>query len=411
MFNKGEFIEAKTINPGSKRKFSFAEILVFLLISGQIALYSVMWFSLLKDPSLKTMDFIIFYGTGRLIRAGEYTQIYDLETETNIQREIVGSTYEDPLIFNHPPHLTPFLALIASDDFVRAYIYWAAAGLLVVLACMELIRRYLLHSGWNTRSAWLGALGSITFFPIFISLLDGQDVVYSLIGLLVWMFALLKRDELYAGLGLAFATLSPTIAGALGLPLLASRRRAGLWFVAGTLGLAVYSLLLVGANGIMDLLDLFRLSSQGRFYGFNWSVMYNLLGLLVRAFPGLNIETIKSIAWIAAALSIFSMCILWWNKRDHLDIKHIGIAVVLGTFTAPHLYLHGLSYLLLPLVGIITILHARGNKTIALVLIPLISSMLVVVLFLIPAWNHAAYYLLMAALVIGFVLLKLPTTE
>lgn len=393
-----------------KWNFSFAEILAFMLISGQIALYAFMWFRLLGDPSLKTMDFVSFYAVGRLIRAGEYESIYDFESEAVIQRQVAGEGYQDPLIFNHPPHVTPLLALIARDDYVRTYVYWSALRLLVLLACGELIRRYLIRSGWETLPAWLGALGGITFFPIFISLLGGQDTVFTLTGLLVWMFAMLKGKEISAGLGLAFATLSPTIAGALALPLFASRRRAGLWFIMGSFFITLYSFLLVGVQGLKDLLGLLRISSQGEYYGFDWSGMYNLLGFVVRVFPNLNIESARSIAWGAVAISILAMCALWWNKRSRLRAEHIGIAVTLGALTSPHLNLHALSYLLLPLLGIITILYGRGNKTIALILIPVISTVLLIVLFLIPSWNFASYYLLMLAMLFGFTVIKSSTT-
>lgn len=393
-----------------KRNFSFAEILAFLLISGQIALYGFMWFRLLKDPSLKTMDFISFYAVGRLIRADEYGQIYDFESEAVVQQQLVGGDYESPLIFNHPPYVTPLLGLIASDDYVRAFIYWSVIRLLALLACEELIRRYLIRSGWENLPAWLGALGGITFFPIFISLLGGQDTVFTLTGLLVWMLALLKGEEISAGLGLAFASLTPTIAGALALPLFAARRRAGLWFLAGMLGLAGYSFLLVGTQGIMDFLALLGTSSQGSHYGINWSAMYNLLGMLARALPNPDIEILRSIAWVFSGLSIFSISIFWWNKAGRLSARHIGIAVVLGTFTSPHLHLHGLSFLLLPLLGLITIFHDRGNKKAALILIPIVSSILVIILFLLPAWSFSSYYLLMGAMLIGFAALK-PSTK
>lgn len=389
-----------------KRRFSFAEILAFLLISGQIALYVFMWFRLLGDSSLKTMDFVSFYGTGRLIRAGEYEKIYDFESEAVVQHQVVGGDYDNPLIFNHPPHVTPLLALIASDDYVNAYVYWSALRLLVLAACVELIRRHFLRCGWAKLHAWLGALGGVTFLPIFIGFLGGQDTVFSLIGLLIWMLALLNGWEVFAGLGLAFATLTPTIAGALALPLFASRRRAGLWFIVGSLGLALYSLLLVGVQGLKDFLSLLQTSSQGSSYGFSWIGMYNLLGFLVRTFPNLNIETSRLIAWVAIFISILILCVFWWNQGEQINIKHIGIAVILGTLTSPHLNLHGLSYLLLPLLSIITILYSGNNKALALILIPLISTVLLLILFFIPIWNFSVYYLLMFAILFYLVVVK-----
>ena len=122
-------------NSNRLHKFSFAEILAFLLISGQVALYAFMWLRLLGDPSLKTMDFVSFYAVGRLIRDGEYRQIYNFESEAAIQSNLVGGSYDKPLVFNHPPHVTPLLGLTASDDYVRAYIGWSGIRLLVLLAC------------------------------------------------------------------------------------------------------------------------------------------------------------------------------------------------------------------------------------------------------------------------------------
>lgn len=388
-----------------RRKIAPAEILFILLISGQFALYGFMWFRLLGDSSLKTMDFISFYGTGRLIRAGEYGRIYDIEAEALVQRRVAGPAYDQPLIFNHPPHITQLLALIAGDDYTRAYIYWTGAGLLAALAGAVLIYRFLLSSKWEPRLALFGAVGSMTYLPIFIGLLIGQDTIYSLLGLLVWMFALLKQDDAFAGLGLALATLSPTIAGALALPLLVSRRRAGLWFIVGVLVLGVYGFALVGFQGAMDFLHLLQLSSQGTYYGLNWNSMYNLLGFLLRAFPNWSSDSVRAVSWVASVGSIFLLCVLWWNQREKVSLRLIGLAVTLGVFTAPHLHLHGLSYLLLPLVGTAATLHARGNKTLALLFIPAVSSVLILFLFLLPAWNTTAYYLLMFALLSGFVAL------
>jgi hypothetical protein len=355
---------------------------------------------------LKTMDFVSFYGTGRLIRAGEYEKIYDFESEAVVQRQVFGADKKTILIFAHPPHITPLLAVIASEDYILAYIYWTALRLCFAFVCVELIRRYLLRSGWAVHSALLGALGCGTFFPVFISLLGGQDTIFTLLGLLIWMFALLKGEEMVSGLGLAFATLSPTAAGALALPLFVSRNRASLWFMVGLLGLAVYSFLLVGTKGIIDFLYLLNLNSLGVGYGINWSSMYNLLGLLVRAFPNLNIETARNITWTVAALSILVLCFFWWNKKENLSIQHIAIAVVLSTISSPHLHLHALSILLLPFLGIITILYERGNKPIAITLIPAISTALVILIFFFPVWNFTAFYLLMFALLFYLVVVK-----
>lgn len=392
------------------QKKYLVKTLFIALISIQIFLYAFMWFRLLNDPSIKTMDFISFYTTGRLIRAGEYHQIYNLDAQTLVQNQVTV-TDSSPLIFAHPPHLIPLLALIANDNYVSAYVSWTVLSLLVLLICMKLIHQFLLHQKWDTTSAWFGAIGCITFFPLFISLLGGQDSVYTVLGLLFWMFGLLKRKEITAGLGLALATLSPTIAGALALPLFASRRRASIWFVTGMLFFALYSFLLLGYQGIKDFIYLLDVNSEAQVYGLDWSKMYNLFGLLIRSFPNANEEMIRIIAWSVAGISILMMCLWWWKKGEEINISQIGIAVLLGTFTAPHLYLHGLSYLLLPLLGIMVLLYETGKQTIALLLVPIISTGLIIILLLIPNWDFNIYYLLMLALFLGFLFLGNKTAN
>lgn len=278
-------------------KFSFFEMFLLVLIFSQGVFYIFMWSQLLSNPLLKTMDFISLYGTGRLIREGNYQLIYNYDAEADVQRQVVGDKDYSPLIFNHPPHVTPLLGLIANRNYVLAYIYWSILRLLVLLLCTEMIRRSFLQLGWKARDAILGALGYVVFFPVFISLLGGQDTIFTLTGLLIWMFALLRMQDVKAGMGLAFATLTPTVAGAVALPLLVSRRKAGVWFFLGVSILAVYGFLLVGKDGSLEFLNLLKTSSEGVYYGINWEAMFNFLGLLLRAFPLLGLDLVKLIAW------------------------------------------------------------------------------------------------------------------
>ncbi|MBL8090949.1 MAG: DUF2029 domain-containing protein [Anaerolineales bacterium] len=386
-----------------KQKISWVEVLALALISVQIFLYTFMWLRLLNDPSIKTMDFISFYTTGRLMRMGEYQQIYNLDSQALIQNQIIGES-SAPLIFAHPPHLNFLLAFIANENYVSSYMVWSLFNMFVLLICAALIKNFFIKLNWDVRSAWLGAMASITFFPTFISILGGQDTVYTLLGLLLWMFGLLNAKEMKAGFGLALATLSPTIAGALTFPLFASQRRAGIWFVIGILLLTLHAFLLLGLQGIKDFIHLLGINSEAQVYGLDWSKMYNLLGLLIRSFPNADTNLIRTIAWSVAGISIFVICIWWWKKD--ITVKHIGIAVLLGTFTAPHLYLHGVSYLLLPLLGMMVLLHEVGKQTVALLLAPMISTLLIIILLLIPNWDFHIYYLLMLALFLGFIFLK-----
>lgn len=109
-------------------------------------------------------------------------------------------------------------------------------------SCFGMARRYRFYFVFSNLSKFLG----------------GQDTIFSLFGVLVWMIALLDNGDKEAGLGLALATLTPTVAGMLSIPFLFSRFRAGKWFILGTIVLGIYTIALVGVNGIIKFLALFK---------------------------------------------------------------------------------------------------------------------------------------------------------
>ncbi|MFN3492600.1 MAG: hypothetical protein ACK40V_10315, partial [Anaerolineales bacterium] len=146
------------------KAISITQALAFLLISAQTAIYVFMWLGLLNNPSIKTMDFISFYTAGRLMRMGAYQQIYNLDSQALIQNQIIGETFA-PLIFAHPLHLNFLLAFIASKDYVSSYKVWSLLNVFVLLVGVNLIKRFFIKLNWDVRFAWLGAIGSITFFP------------------------------------------------------------------------------------------------------------------------------------------------------------------------------------------------------------------------------------------------------
>jgi hypothetical protein len=388
----------------TRAKFpSLAVLVAVLLISGQIALYAFMWVRLLSDPSLKTMDFISFYTAGRIARQGQYSQLFNLDTQRTVQHMIVAAdAFPGGVnLSQHPPYLAPLLSLLAVDDFVQAYVLWTAVRVVVMIICGVLIWRFLLGRGWRPLRAILAALASLLFFPFFLGLLGGQDTAFIVLGLLLWMFGLVEKREVRAGFGLALASLSPLIVAALGPPLLAARRKAGLWFILSMGLLGLYSLALIGLQGGRDFVSLMGLSSQGEGYGLNQPKMYNLLGLLLRSLPASSVELSRLISWAAFGLSIILLVILWWNRRENLKIEHVGIAVVISVFTLPHLHAHALSYLLLPLLASITLLHERGHQTLAMLLIPLTSTLALLSIFMDSEINFAVYYALMLALIVG----------
>ena len=361
------------------------------------------WINLLKDPELNGIDFVSFYTAGRIAQSGDYAHLYDLEAQNAVQNKLFPpDTFAGGVnLSQHPPYLAPILSLITSDDYLKSYIVWSAVLSGMLLFCGFIIYKYLLSEGWDRISAILCAANSICFYPVLLSILKGQDTVFILFGLLFWMSGLLQGKEMQSGFGLALSTLSPPIAGALALPTLTSRHRAGLWFCVAFFVLSLLSLGLVGFKGAIDFLHLLLVSSQGQGYALNPSKMFNFLGLMLRSFPTLNLDLVHTLAWIVTILSLLVTGWLWWKKGNQLSADHIGLLVVLALFTSPHLHSHSLSILLLPLLGVSIYLWKCDNRLAqiaAVTLIPICSLGMEASNIAGESGLYAFTYLLMAAL-------------
>jgi hypothetical protein len=352
-------------------------------------------------------DFLGFYSSGRVARAGELGRLYDVDAQYAIQRAVNGPDFSPDFtsLSQHPPILAPLLAAIAGDDYVTAYIRWTVVLILVLIGCATVVAKWLIAAGWERRTAIISSINGICFYPVFLSVVQGQDTAFILLGLLIWMLALLQHRELLAGSGLAMATLSPQIAGTLALPLIASRRPAAWWFCVVVSLLTLYCLALIGGQGARDFLNLLLSSAQGQGNGvlINQADMFNFLGLLLRSAPDLDPEMARMLAWGGVLFSTSLMCRLWWGKGIRLTANHIGLAVVLGVFTSPHLHSHSLSLLLLPLLTLMSNLWNRGGfgQIAALVSLPVCSWLMLFGHFAGGPWFYRAAYALMMVLAGG----------
>lgn len=375
--------------------------LILLLLSFQFSAYILIWAQLLDDPSLKGMDFISFYTAGKIFDLGLYNQLFDLDLQKQVQWEIVSpDTFSGGVnLSQHPPYLAPLLGLVIVDDFLTSYIRWSLVRLIVCAVIWYSVYVFLLQRGWRKDHAVLYGLAFILFFPFFLGWLGGQDTAFILLGILMWVLGLLNGQDKKAGAGLALASLSPLVPFVLSIPMMLSRWKAGAWFVVSMIGLAVYSLLMIGFEGGRQFIDLMLLSSQGEGYGLNQTQMYNLLGLLLRGLPDSFHDIARLTSWIFFALVILVSSWFWHRHRDTLRIEHIALTVLVSTFVLPHLHIHGLSYLLIPALAHALLVYEKGREFEALCFLPVFSVIMLIASFVAPPFlNYGLYYFFMAYL-------------
>src|SRR5208282_372646 len=135
-------------------------------------------------------DFTIYYMSGRLLREGRASALYNLAVQYQTQLQFARVPIrQGPLPYNHPPFEALLFVPFAFLKYWPAYLIWTALNLIMLAASVVLLRRFQkirdLHPG-------LLVLGTLAFFPLMNGLLQGQDAIL-LLFLAVLALAALDR--------------------------------------------------------------------------------------------------------------------------------------------------------------------------------------------------------------------------
>jgi len=278
---------------------------------------------------------MIYYAAGRL----PLSDLYNIEAQRELETRVAGSPLPvkgGVLPFNHTPIFVPLLHLLVNDDYAASYLRWTALLWLAAFVCAFLVFRM-------TGDAAL-AFAAGSFYPLFTYIQQAHDTVFLLLGVLLCAHLLSLRKDLLAGIALSLTTLKPHFAIFLAVPLIV-RPKAFASFCAASAVLALYSVLLVGTEGVSQFLTLLRISAGGEMFGVRPLTMFNFLGLMERA--GASPEVARPIAWVIFLLAAISVLVLW--KRDPLN-PPFAVTMLLAIFTSPHLLGHDLALLLVSFV-------------------------------------------------------------
>jgi hypothetical protein len=270
-----------------------------LLIASAI-LIQLIWYGIavgqrMLHPVLyKQTDFSIFYTAGRIADTGRYDLIYDIETQRVTRQEFLSVPLQTTQVlpFNHPPLFVPLMQIIADGNYLASYWRWVAVLIVFLVATMIVFNQLLREEKMEAGPRWLLIITSVLFYPLFVSFFRGQDTVIVLLGVMLWMYGLVTGRA-----GLALAVLRPQIALMLAFPFLFKRGRVWWWFCGIASLFALYSLLLVGLNGVRDYFLMIGISAQGQGFEINQQAMLNLTGLILRLFPHVNMDILHLATW------------------------------------------------------------------------------------------------------------------
>jgi hypothetical protein len=386
------------------KKLDLHRVLLFAGGMSLILVYLLSWVDVITDPVQRTgSDFIAFYAAGK--NMVEYTPAaaYDLPYLKTQEESVIGFKIADQDVnpFVHPPFILPILWLVAYFDYIPAFYMWAAFMLIAcVLSAQIAVKSFAPVENVDRIALWMGVF---LFFPLFISLVNGQDSAVLLLGAMIWYYGLVHHSDKTAGLGLALTTIRPQIALLLAIPFFfnASRRNVWWWFCLGGAILVSISILIIGVEGAQNFLSILSVSASGEGYKINEIAMVNLIGLIKRLLPGLDATVIRTIGWAGSLTSLITLSLIW--KYAHaITGRLISLAVIMAIFTSPHLHYHDLALLVIPLLvathRLITTQKAI-KKSASLLL--MCASFVLLFTYSIPQLKYAVVYLIELA-VLGF---------
>lgn len=306
---------------------TISKLIAIILTVLVLKVYADAWPSF----DLYKADFAAFYSTALLWREGQPS--YDAVKACELQKAIGVPSC---MATFHPPILLPLTATVVNDNYVASYWRWCAALLLLVLLCAVPV--YAL-----THRDAIKTIALLCFFPVFRGVLQGQDTVVVLFAILLCVLFLKRGKDLLAGVALGLTVLRPPLAIAFGIAFLFSRRKAFVSFCVTASTLAVFSFLLVGAQGFRDIISTAILSANGAHTSTHQQEMFNLVGIFVRA--GLRPEW----AWPMFLAAIIGVAILW--RKRGVTHSTFALAMIAFLLTSPHLHSHDLALLVIPLIA------------------------------------------------------------
>jgi hypothetical protein len=331
--------------PGRSRLRS----LLLLALLAMLAMHAWVFLSLRQEVRQGYPDFTALYAGGECVLKGLGPQLYQSQTQAQLQRGFAVTIRQGPLPFTHPPFEAALFAPLALLSYSTAFWIWNALSGLALLGFVLLLRPSIPRlRAWSEALPFLAGLA---FFPVFICLLQGQDSLLLLLLLGLAFVAMKGGREFLAGICLGLALFRFQLA----LPVMAVvlvRRRWRLLggFALSAAALAGISAALVGWRQLWSYpLQLLQISQAQAAAAMNPKNMPNLRGMIAGLAGDGNFA---HVLLAAASLALLAWAAGKWHaqaRRPGFDLG-FGLTVVVAVLVSYHLMAHDLSVLLLPLL-------------------------------------------------------------
>lgn len=326
-------------------------LLLFLLLASLIFFLETQFSAISRGT-----DFPDFYCASRMLIEGHGAQLYDVDLQRQYQARYaqrVGTLYI------HPPFETVVYLAVAWLPLKQAYLLWCVLNVaLLAFVVHRAQRENLVPWNWN-----IVFVASLTFAPVLLCLLQGQDSILLLV-LVTLAFAALRRQKRFAAgcwLGLGLFKFQLVLPIALVLAMQKGRSRFARGFLLVALALTGISAAISGWSVLSAYPKFLLHLHEQQFAGVTPQAMANFRGLASLIFSRSSFLIASLIAFSTTA---FVVAVLVWqmlqpppqnpsDSRAAVNWQRFDWAfaatVLFALLASYHLNPHDLSLLLLPI--------------------------------------------------------------
>ncbi|TMC99257.1 MAG: DUF2029 domain-containing protein [Chloroflexi bacterium] len=315
---------------------------------GSLLFWVGYWFTFVRSD-LQGPDFFSFYSGAKLYVLKGGSAVYDLALQKQYELQVIPHAPDQFVVlpYFHPPYYTLLIAPLAFLDYRGAY--YAMAAFNVVLAAVLIVLLVRGSERIHRRAAVVAAALIGGFFPLFVTVLQGQSDLVVLVPLAA-AYAAWARGRLgWAGVFTGLALAKPQLL--LLVPVLFVTRRA--WralagFAAVIVGLAVVSVAGFGLGPVVGYVNAVGTWAIGGSLPTNGQIVYTDTAIyslrnILEAVPGGG----KAVALVVLILllALVALSLSWRPDKPRLDF---ALAIAASLVLSPHQNVHDLALLVIP---------------------------------------------------------------
>lgn len=339
------------------------KVFAALFLAGMMLLNLMMAWNARSLVSKGYPDFTIFYGAAKMVREGLGHSLYNPQLQFQVQREFAPgvSIRQGALPYNHPPFETLLFLPLTLLPYSSAYFAWLVANLLGLLLIVALLRKQVPFL--QQASPWWCWFALATYFPIFVALLQGQDVIVLVLLLALGFLALQGNKDFLAGCWLGLGLFRFHLILPLLFILLWQKRTKTLFgFSTVSALLAVISAAIVGWKelwlypGYVWFIE--RTMGHGAIVP---SDMPNLRGT-VSVLLGRNSDLLVVFVVGVISLALVLFVAERWRRQPEKKLSlGFAAAVIVTVLVSYHAFAYDLSLLILPIFLVLDDLQSRPS--------------------------------------------------